>query len=252
MFGWLKDKESPQDYKFSYNPSLSLPKEIDLVKNFPLVYNQLNTSSCVAHAVSMAYMIQLLQQKEKFFSPSRLFIYFNARQIDNPRIIRDEGTYLKSGIKSVAQFGACDESIWKFDTSKVNIKPSKLTNSKFDPYISGLTKQVEKYERVPKSREAIKNALFQGSAVVFGVYLYSKFQEQLEKNNYVFQLPERGDYMMSGHAVIVTGFSDEKQAFKVRNSWSKYWGINGDFWMPYIIMESQFVDDLWKITFIEK
>ena len=171
MFGWLKDKESPQDYKFSYNPSLSLPKEIDLVKNFPLVYNQLNTSSCVAHAVSMAYMIQLLQQKEKFFSPSRLFIYFNARQIDNPRIIRDEGTYLKSGIKSVAQFGACDESIWKFDTSKVNIKPSKLTNSKFDPYISGLTKQVEKYERVPKSREAIKNALFQGSAVVFDVYL---------------------------------------------------------------------------------
>lgn len=200
MFGWLKDKESPQDYKFSYNPSLSLPKEIDLVKNFPLVYNQLNTSSCVAHAVSMAYMVQLLQQKEKFFSPSRLFIYFNARQLDNPRIIRDEGTYLKSGIKSVVQFGACDESIWKFDTSKVNIKPSKLTNSKFDPYISGLTKQVEKYERVPKSREAIKNALFQGSAVVFGVYLYSKFQEQLEKNNYVFQLPERGDYVVGGHA----------------------------------------------------
>jgi len=200
MFGWLKDKESPQDYKFSYNPSLSLPKEIDLTKNFPLVYNQLNTSSCVAHAVSMAYMIQLLQQKEKFFSPSRLFVYYNARLIDNPKSIRDEGTYLKSGIKAVSQFGACDESIWKFDTSKVNIKPTKLTNSKFDPYISGLTKQVEKYERVPKSREAIKNALFQGSAVVFGVYLYSKFQQQLEKNNYVFQLPEKGDSIIGGHA----------------------------------------------------
>jgi C1A family cysteine protease len=57
---------------------------------------------------------------------------------------------------------------------------------------------------------------------------------------------------VGGHAVIIVGHSDEKQAFKVRNSWSKYWGINGDFWMPYIIMESQFVDDLWKITFIEK
>ena len=249
MFGWLKEKESPLDYKFSYNSSTILPKQIDLVKNFNVVFNQLNTSSCVAHAVTMAYMIQLIQQKEKFFSPSRLFIYYNARFLDNPKNIRDEGTYLKSGIKAVSQYGVCDESIWKFDTSKVNVKP---VNSKFDPYVSGSTKQVERYERVPKSREAIKNALFQGNAIVFGIYLYSKFQQQLEKNNYVFQLPERDDYLTGGHALVIVGFDDDKQCFKVRNSWSKLWGIKGDFWIPYIIMESQFTDDLWKIMFIEK
>jgi len=196
MFGWLKDPEDKSDLLFSYSPLQSAPSKLNLVEKFPLVYDQKQTNSCVAHAVSMAFMVQLLQQKEKFFSPSRLFIYYNARHLDNPNSIQDSGTYLRSGIKSVATYGACDESIWKFKEANVNVKPIKT--GKFDPYVSAESKQVQRYERVPKSRDAIKRALLDGSAVVFGLYLCNNFQKQLAANNYVFQKPDGP--LVSGHA----------------------------------------------------
>lgn len=248
MFGWLKDPEDKQDLLFSYAPLQSAPTKLNLVEKFPLVYDQKQTNSCVAHAVSMAFMVQLLQQKEKFFSPSRLFVYYNARHLDNPNSIQDSGTYLRSGIKSVATYGACDESIWKFKEANVNIKPSKV--GKFDPYISAEGKQVQRYERVPKSRDAIKRALLDGSAVVFGLYLCKNFQTQLVNNNFVFQKPDGP--LISGHALIIVGWDDDKQCFNIRNSWSKNWGLNGHFWLPYEMMEDNNTDDLWKITFIEK
>ena len=39
------------------------------------------------------------------------------------------------------------------------------------------------------------------------------------------------------HVMTVVGYSDTKQAFKVRNSWGDEWGINGDFWLPYSIAD---------------
>ncbi len=248
MFGWLKDPEDKQDLLFSYAPLQSAPTRLNLVEKFPLIYNQLQTNSCVANSVGMAFMVQLLQQKEKFFTPSRLFIYYNARHLDNPNSISDSGTYLRSGIKSVATYGACDESIWKFDSGKVNQKPYK--SLKYDPYISAEGKQVQRYERVPKSRDGVKRALLDGSAVVFGLYLCNNFHTQLEKNNYVFQKPDGP--IVSGHALTLIGWDDDKQAFNVRNSWGKKWGLDGHFWLPYEILESNNADDLWKITFIEK
>ncbi len=36
-----------------------------------------------------------------------------------------------------------------------------------------------------------------------------------------------------GHAMIITGYSDEKQVFKVRNSWGSSAGDNGEYYMTY-------------------
>ncbi len=38
---------------------------------------------------------------------------------------------------------------------------------------------------------------------------------------------------IGGHAMLIVGYDDNKQAFKVRNSWSEDWGDAGYLWMSY-------------------
>ena len=49
-----------------------------------------------------------------------------------------------------------------------------------------------------------------------------------------FWNPESGDKTASGgHAMVVVGYDDEKEAFEIMNSWSTQWGNDGFFWVKY-------------------
>jgi hypothetical protein len=37
---------------------------------------------------------------------------------------------------------------------------------------------------------------------------------------------QKNETCMGGHAVLALGFDEKKQAFKVRNSWGKGWGVS--------------------------
>jgi aminopeptidase C len=36
-----------------------------------------------------------------------------------------------------------------------------------------------------------------------------------------------------GHALVVIGYDDNKQAFQLMNSWGKEWGQDGFIWLKY-------------------
>ena len=57
--------------------------------------------------------------------------------------------------------------------------------------------------------------------------------------------------LVGGHAVLAVGFDNAKQAFLVRNSWGKDWGLAGYFWMPYAYATSRQAADFWTIRTIE-
>lgn len=40
-------------------------------------------------------------------------------------------------------------------------------------------------------------------------------------------------YKEGWHAVVITGYDDSKQAFKIKNSWGEGWGDEGYGWLPY-------------------
>ena len=40
-------------------------------------------------------------------------------------------------------------------------------------------------------------------------------------------LPLRNEQLLGGHAVLIVGFDDNRQKFKVRNSWGTSWGASG-------------------------
>ena len=61
-------------------------------------------------------------------------------------------------------------------------------------------------------------------------------------------LPKKGEQMLGGHCVIAVAYDNSKQAFRMKNSWSKDWKDNGYFWMPYsFITNPNECDDFWVL-----
>lgn len=57
------------------------------------------------------------------------------------------------------------------------------------------------------------------------------------------------NYLMEGadhayHAMVLVGYDDSKQAFRVRNSWGVNWGDKGSIWIDYSFFMNQFLDEV--------
>ncbi len=55
--------------------------------------------------------------------PSRLFIYYNERVIENS-VRSYNGAQIRDGIKTVNKQGVCPEKIWPYNINKFAAKPS--------------------------------------------------------------------------------------------------------------------------------
>lgn len=59
----------------------------------------------------------------------------------------------------------------------------------------------------------------------------------------------RDNYLMDGerhayHAMVLVGYDDARQAFRVRNSWGEDWGDHGSIWVDYTFFMNQFLDEV--------
>jgi C1A family cysteine protease len=65
-------------------------------------------------------------------------------------------------------------------------------------------------------------------------------------------MPQPGESVVGGHAVVAVGYNDAKQAFIIRNSWGPHWGMKGYSPMPYPhLMDPNLSDDFWTIHLFE-
>ena len=76
------DEEKEQKLCFSYNPNIVLPKKYSLRDKVKFIFDQKNVNSCSANAVSQQLILSDKKEVMKFV-PSRLYIYFNSRLVDN-------------------------------------------------------------------------------------------------------------------------------------------------------------------------
>ena len=104
--GWQPDLPDHRDLTFSAPMSVmaKLPASVDLRSGCPPVYDQGQIGSCTANAIAGAIEFDQRKQKLTEFVPSRLFIYYNERDIEHT-IPLDNGAQIRDGIKSVAKLG---------------------------------------------------------------------------------------------------------------------------------------------------
>jgi C1A family cysteine protease len=250
--GYKMSAPSPdvKRYQSKRLPGAQIPAKVDLRSYMTAVEDQKQTNSCVANAVAGAYEYLVKRhQEDEAYDVSRLFIYYNARRLEDPKNIEDEGSIVAKAIDGLHKFGACSEETWPFDEASVNEKPSD------DAYSEAKEFLVEDYAAVPVDLDAWKTALAENNPIVFGIKLFGSFDKQRKKGFVSTPQPaEAGRGSHGGHAMLCVGYSDPDQLFIVRNSWGNDWGDAGYCYIPYDYMmnEDYNFGDSWTIHRLEE
>ena len=247
-YGWIPDIPDKRDYKFKVTKEVldQLPSVVNLNGECPDVFDQGALGSCTANAIGSAHQFeQMKQDHNKDFVPSRLFIYFNEREMEGS-INSVSGAQIRNGIKSVVSQGACPEIIWPYNINKFRTKPSESC------YQEAMLHQVVQYMRVDQTLNEMKGCLASGYPFVFGFTVYEKFESKEVASTGIVNMPTQSESSMGGHAVMAIGYDDATQRFLVRNSWGTTWGMKGNFTIPYAYLtDGDLAADFWTIRLVE-
>jgi fibronectin type 3 domain-containing protein len=199
----------------------SIPPQVDLSPKFPAPGYQGEQQSCVAWATGYAvksYQENLknnwgLNSAETTFSPS--FIY---NQINNGQ---DSGSTIPDAMELVKSQGSATLKTMPYGA--YSQKPGAQARIEAAKY------KAASYERLDgKNINALKVLLAAGQPIVVGMKTYENF---MTYSGGVYKSTS-GAYL-GGHAMVLVGYDEAKQAFKIMNSWSDRWGEKGFAWYDY-------------------
>lgn len=220
-------KSAPDSSNFIYRSDSSrlFKPIVDMREWDTVVENQQSLGSCTGVALTSAYELMVkMKTPEQYVELSDLFIYYNAR-MEEGTLDKDDGVFLQSALGALKKYGACQESLWKYDLEKWDDKPSD------EAYEDGKKRTISKYEKLI-SIYYILEVLNNSKPVVFGMEVYDSFMYLDERINTV-SLPSRKEKSRGGHAMCLVGYDLEKKLFLAKNSFGDDWGMNGYCWIPF-------------------
>lgn len=169
-------------------------------------------------------MLTIRDYPDQFVDLSRLFIYYNIRELDGT-VEYDMGGYLRDGIKVLRSRGVCREELWPYDTTKFNVKPTQ------DCYDDAQHRTIKEYQRLD-NQDSIVDALNSNKPVVFGMTIYPSFYD-VDLNNPVIPMPGANEKSDGGHAMCFMGYDLPRKLFLAKNSFGTDWGDAGYCWVPF-------------------
>jgi len=225
----------PSKFKLNYNLYNSVPTSFDFSANLPPPYDQGSLGSCASNAGALAYKFNY-----QLIDPSRLFLYFNARTLEDPNNqYIDSGSTVADVMLTLKNIGICSESLWPYDISNFTQKPPQ------NCYDEASNNKILNPINLNQDLNTFKSILAQSKPIVFGMLLCENIM-QLTADNPVYN--GTGN-VLGGHALAICGYDDSTQLFKVQNSWGSNWCQGGRFYIPYgIVLNSSLSWDFWCIN----
>ena len=240
-----KGKKPPKSKKYQAErfQTKDLPPRVDLRPHLTCVEDQSAVSSCTANALAGAYEYLAKRALGEAGDVSRLFIYYNAREYDGG-VTGDTGCTIAAAIQVLQELGACNELTWAYDEDRINHRPLP------DAYQEALNFLVEEADEIEVDLDAMKHCLAEGYPFVFGLMLFASFDRAGKRGLVPMPNPmgEDGRQEHGSHAMLCVGYSDQSQAFIVRNSWGEDWGDRGYCYIPYdYLANPEYCDECWAV-----
>lgn len=253
-YNWHPDIPDQRDFLYAEKVAapVHVPPSVDLRGKCSPVFDQGQIGSCTGNA--LAGGLEFLEIKEmkttgkgadvfdpkKFQHISRLFIYYNERELEGTTD-HDAGAMLRDGVKSLVQWGACREATWKYGPSLVLKKPTAKA------YTEASAHEISTYLRI-LTLDQMRQCLAEGYPFAFGFSVYESFESPEVAKSGRMPMPKTTEKLLGGHAVLAVGYDDAKGMLIVRNSWGTAWGDRGYFYMPYDYVQSaKLAQDFWTL-----
>ena len=215
----------------SLNKQLVLPVSFSLQNKIKYILDQGALGSCVANAFSQ-YI--LMTNNNRVFI-SRLYFYYCCRLLSKLPNIEDTGLDLRDACKTINSVGYCNEQSWSYDVTKFDVMPPLRC---FQSPICKIPPQYS-YLFITGSNSSellynLKYVIFSGRPIIFGIAVYTSFYSNSVRNSGMVPMPDKTkEDLEGGHCILCVGYDDTKNYIICVNSWSKNWGNNGLFYLPY-------------------
>lgn len=250
--GWVPDLPDQRDLLFKPQETFGLgpvPNSVDLRQECPDIYDQGQLGSCTANALGAAFDFDRHKQGKDFMMPSRLFIYWNERDMEGT-VDSDAGARIRDGVKVLRKLGTPPENMWPYDIAKFTAKPSDSC------YVEAEKNQTLTYQRILRAgKDAtydMRACLAWGYPFVTGISVYESFETDETASTGKIPMPGPDERVLGGHAVLVVGFDESTREFICRNSWGTDWGDAGYFYLPYNYLTNKGLSsDMWVIKTVE-
>lgn len=213
----------------------SLPQRVDLKPYCPSVKHQGQLSSCVGWALGYgALTIQRAIQhgctdtRTITHNASSALFLFNQIEKDE----QGRGSKLTDAAAFLKTRGDCLARHFDHDIADGNKRPDSLLLAAAQSFaIAGYDELFSPQDLDSVKVGSVKAALAQHRPVTIGMAIRRNF---MLLRNARYWHPDLGDTTPAGgHALVVVGYDDHKQAFQLMNSWGKEWGREGFIWLKY-------------------
>lgn len=206
----------------------TLPDNYDLSEFLPPIGNQGTQPSCVSWAVT--YYMKSLQERIAAPAPyDETTIMSPAYTYNQITMGNCSGTSIAETLDVLKDKGTCTFLDFPYNALSCSSQPSlsidqlaqanKISDYK---YLSGNNMVSE-----------MKTLLTQQKPIVIAAYLTKKFGKVDNFGIHAYREHVVEYDKGSCHAMLVVGYSDNYNAFKVVNSWGANWGDGGFVWIDY-------------------
>ncbi len=202
----------------------TLPSTFSL--QMPTPRNQGGQGSCVSWSTGYATTSFFMNRTN---SPK----YSTNAQLASPKYIYNQikqgqncgaGSTFPQNLNILRDKGVSSWAEMPYNDTECGLQPNASQNN------TAASNKILRWELADKNNIInIKNLIYSGLPVMIAVYVDANF-DNLQSP---FILTSRGGAVRGGHAITVTGWDDNKGAFKVMNSWGSDWKDNGYLWISY-------------------
>lgn len=226
-----------------------LPNIVDLRPFLSPIEEQFTTGSCVGYALASILEYFHLYTTGHVKAFSRLFIYYNARMLEDNVSQRnatetDAGADIQFAIVSLMKYGCCEEKYWPFYEHLINIQPS------YEAYKNGENYRLNEFNRLSNNINQLRECLAQGYPFIMAIKIFPSFASN--HHGYIPMPKSRERSSQYRHAVVCVGYIHSERVFIIRNSHGVHWGRRGYGFIPYeYITDKVLTKDLWAIKAIE-
>lgn len=220
----------------------NLPLSIDLTQYLPPVGNQGNQNSCVAWAIAYGAQTYYAKKSNNNWSYTNSTGQLNYDNILSPSFVYnqinrgiDKGSNYIEALNLLKDQGVCTWSSMPYSENDFRSMPTQTAKQQASDF------KIERYFRLGERQDLLSDVKEQlanshpviASAISDINYLGGGYGNN-PNNPYVWRSIGSFNPTM-GHAILIIGYDDNRQAFKFLNSYGRTWGNDGFGWISYSI-----------------